>query len=359
MILSHRASEISRWKSRAFTLVELLVVITIIGILIALLLPAVQAAREAARQVQCRNNLKQLALACLDHENANSRYPTGGWGHCWTGDADRGTDRHQPGGWIYNILPYIDQQSLHDMGAGMATADKNAAHLQRITIPLTMLYCPTRRSAILYPWTSGATGGVGLFNATTPANGSQVARNDYAACYGLWQYWWDESYDKGPASLAEGDKDIANLAILGVPGSRNGFLQVEVNTTTGLIASCGVIYTGSIVKTNDIKDGTSVTFMLGEKYINALCYQSGTDPGDNETSMLGSDIDNLRGTVNLPLQDTPGVSSVYAFGSAHSNGFFMAFCDGSVQLINYSIDLTTYRALGTRKGGETIDAKKY
>ena len=93
-------------------------VITIIGILIALLLPAVQAAREAARQMQCKNNLKQLALGCLNHENATGRFPTDGWGFAWTGDADRGTDWRQPGGWIYNILPYIEQQTLHDMGAG-------------------------------------------------------------------------------------------------------------------------------------------------------------------------------------------------------------------------------------------------
>ena len=77
-----------------FTLVELLVVITIIGILIALLLPAVQAAREAARQAQCRNNLKQLALGCLNHEQVQHFLPAGGWNWGWSGDPDRGFTKH-------------------------------------------------------------------------------------------------------------------------------------------------------------------------------------------------------------------------------------------------------------------------
>ncbi len=137
-------------QEHGFTLVELLVVITIIGILIALLLPAVQAAREAARRVQCSNNLKQLALGSLNHEMANKCLPTGGWGLNWVGDPDRGFGRQQPGGWVYSVLPYIEQPELHDLGIGAATlANGVNACKRRITTPLPGLICPTRRTSAL------------------------------------------------------------------------------------------------------------------------------------------------------------------------------------------------------------------
>src|SRR5215218_6749249 len=106
----------------AFTLVELLVVIAIIGILVALLLPAVQAAREAARRSQCQNNLKQITLAALNCETTTRALPATGLGLQWVGDRNYGTGKKQPGGWLYNTLPYVEEQTIHDMGSGVAVA---------------------------------------------------------------------------------------------------------------------------------------------------------------------------------------------------------------------------------------------
>ncbi len=109
---------LTRRDRHAFTLIELLVSIAIIGILVGILLPAVQAAREAARRMVCQNHLKQIGLGFHMHHSSIGWLPTGGWGWDWTGDADRGFDERQPGGWTYNLLPFIEQNDLHDIDRG-------------------------------------------------------------------------------------------------------------------------------------------------------------------------------------------------------------------------------------------------
>jgi prepilin-type N-terminal cleavage/methylation domain-containing protein len=344
--------------NRGFTLVELLVVIAIIGILVALLLPAVQAAREAARQLECKNRLKQLSLACLNHENATGRFPTGGWGFAWTGDADRGTDWRQPGGWIYNILPYIEQRSLHDMGIGLpaGSSAKYAAHLQRVAIPISAIYCPTRRRAIAYPWMMGWQ----LVNAGKPPI---TMRNDYAANCGDGYispgtadlpsnapHWQTASpnTEAGPASVAEVEDSA-------------GRMTANARASFGRIAAPahGIIYCGSLIRMADVTDGASNTYLMGEKNINPDYYETGWDYGDNESALIGDNMDIARWTFNPPRPDTRGSVSYFIFGSAHTNGFQMTLCDGSVRLIAFSIDPTIHSRLSNRKDGLTVDVKAF
>src|SRR5262245_57451163 len=135
-----------------FTLVELLVVIAIIGVLVALLLPAVQAAREAARRTQCSNQLRQLALAFHNHHGAHQHLPTGGWHFAWLGYPDYGYGKDQPGGWMYNILPFIEQQAIRDIGRGATGAAAKAATAKRVQSPFEGMTCPSRRRANVYPF---------------------------------------------------------------------------------------------------------------------------------------------------------------------------------------------------------------
>ncbi len=360
-----------RTSNFGFTLVELLVVITIIGILIALLLPAVQAAREAARMAQCRNQVKQLALGCLHHESVIHRLPPDGWGYCWTGDADEPPDRSQPGGWIYKVLPYVEQQALHDLGAGLPTAQKNAANLQRICTPLPLLYCPTRRRAMAYPWVIGVTLGYTVVNCAAPIQ--VCARTDYAAClgdiyvtsgWGVWPSWQrcqSPSADGGPASLADGG--AVNASPKPTPAQ-----AAAARTTFNAVAAqaTGVMYCGSLTKLSDVTDGTSNTYLLGEKNLCPDYYTTGMSGGDNEDAYMGDDIDIFRvvgyspGTPYVPpWPDTPGSDQSDAFGSAHLSGFNMAFCDGSVHTMSFTIAPEAHRRLGNRKDGEVIDGKSF
>ena len=148
---------------RAFTLVELLVVISIIGILIGLLLPAVNMAREAGRKAQCSNNLKQLGYGCLQHETAQGYYPSGGWGYQWVGDPNLGYGNRQPGSWIFSILPNLDQTPLFQLGLINATSGtlltnynpsqqpvQMSGGSQCMSTPVPGMNCPTRRRAVTY-----------------------------------------------------------------------------------------------------------------------------------------------------------------------------------------------------------------
>jgi prepilin-type N-terminal cleavage/methylation domain-containing protein/prepilin-type processing-associated H-X9-DG protein len=335
----NRPSEVTGRRPQGFTLVELLVVITIIAILIALLLPAVQAAREAARQLQCSNHLKQLGLGCLSHEQVHGFLPCAGWTYYWEGDPDRGYDRRQPGGWIYNVLPYIEQQPLHDRGArlGAMSQAKRDALASVAQTPLSVLNCPTRRPAVLYP------NGYSQCNITPV---STCAHTDYAGNGGTVCFIWNPPTNGGDPSFA----DVAS------------FQWPDISAQTGV--TCPTL----IVRIRDISDGATNTYLLGEKNVNPDFYVTGTQASDNNPIYAGLDWDWTRwgftpasGNMSLsaPFQDRPGTSNEYVFGGAHGNGFNVVLCDGSARSISYAINLTVHCYLCNRKDGQTIDAKGF
>jgi prepilin-type N-terminal cleavage/methylation domain-containing protein len=325
-----------RSQSRgAFTLVELLVVITIIGILMMLMLPAVNAVRESARRTVCANNLKQIGLGCLQHEAKHGWLPTGGWGWGWAGDPDRGYSDRQPGGWHFNILPYIEQEALHNMGRNHNTSDGKI----RAQTPVAIYICPSRHKITTYPYNHGSP----FCNIDNP--NPIIGRSDYAACSGdngITSSWY------GPGSLSEGDSMSVS--------SWNGYEGDYADAT-------GVVYRRSMCKMASIKHGPSFTYLAGERYLDPDYYYS-TYCANDQGWDTGYDFDVNRwtgvgGSPLPPKRDTTGYydngGCDRIFGSAHRDGFQMVFCDGSVRRFSFSIDPTIHRVLGSRKDRTPVD----
>ena len=300
---------------RGFTLIELLVVIAIIAVLIALLLPAVQSAREAARRIQCVNNLKQMGIALHTYHEANNTFPMGyvSWNNA-------NMELTSPGwGWGALLLPQLEQSSLYN-ATNFNLPIEHPAQRDDTHDQLNVYVCPSDQYN-------------GIFT-TKQEDGTPIvdmATNSYAACFG------------------------AGLEIADVPGLGNGMFVR--NFSRGL---------------RDVTDGSSSTIALGERG-NTLTQTpwagAPTGPTDAGAYFL---------SPNAPSNNpgpTHGAEAVLAhaadeglnnpdtapddFWSPHPGGVNFLFCDGSVKNLKKGTNLQIYRALCTRNFGEVISSDSY
>jgi len=288
---------------RGFTLIELLVVIAIIAILIALLLPAVQQAREAARRTQCKNNLKQLGLALHNYHDVHLVFPPGslrGSGLAW--------------GWVSHILPFFEQASVYSTidftqtdCAVFLKAQQAAGKSNATSVLLPMLTCPG-----------------------DPRSGTQLLSGPAGP--------YPNTYDVGKVYPAN---------YIGIGGSKESVAWCPFN---GITNGDGTLYTSSRVRIGDITDGTSNTFLVGERGIVTDYGWGWPICGGTECEQYISAERGLTPADNPP--DTPNIER--RFWSYHVGGNQFLLSDGSVRFLSTSIDHGTFVSLSSRSGGEVI-----
>ncbi len=340
-------------ERRAFTLVELLVVIAIIGILVGLLLPAVQAAREAARRMQCSNNLKQIGLAILNFESAYQQIPPGPYdgdpslpGMNYNeapGQYEGSTccNAASPNGWSqwFKILPFIEQTNVYNLADfdlppihSGRPADYNGENtVARVLIP--SYYCPSRRGAQGY-------------------GSGQFGRCDYAGCAGFYQ---GEILENGTQS--GWNPPIWQPQIPPIPLGREPRRNERTNENFGNFGGRKGYFVwnaqGAKRKLGDVIDGTSNSIMCAEKALPPN--RHGSDGGDNERwNNAGWDECVLRWHFppmadgdprNRPYRDMEAESGTVwrrYFGSSHAGGLNAVFGDGSVRYASFNVDATVW-----------------
>ncbi len=344
-------------NSRGFTLVELLVVIAIIGVLVALLLPAIQAAREAARRSTCTNNLKNIGLAVLNYESAHKQFPAS-HGGAWP-DEDPNGNPTDGSGWIFRILPQLEQQSLHDQfalagafdgsfvgssvckflgqefgGLGIGSSLNGASGPALMAMSLELLHCPSDPQA------------AELSEEQFQWKGCPVSTTSYKGVAG--------------DTMLDGFDDFANNESEFPSGENYDGTKYGISHPRDCHrdARCrGIFWRNAYqrpVTMAKISDGTSNTAMIGED-IPAYNAHSAALYGNGDWC-----------SCNIPLnhrineEPTPQIAEDWweqqSFKSRHPGGVHFCFADGSVHYISDSVSHDVFRASCTRDLEEVTES---
>lgn len=378
----------TRWKrtSAAFTLVELLVVIAIIGVLVALLLPAIQAAREAARRVECTNKLKQMGLAVQNLTDALGILPTGGDGifpeienYVVPYQSKNGTPNgpeKQGLSAFYQILPYLEQNAVHGL---------NTTEALQSTV-ISLYFCPSRRGATITLGTDAST------------LGEPVALIDYATATPCTCKTPECTERFNPRLSVPLTKPVqaAHHGSANPPANNNGWSFFRGRAGNGSGGPDNSVYDGAIVRTawrhnwgnhpnplarsrsfglntqrvigwKEITDGLSNTMMIGEKLVPSDQYEGG-GYSDDKGWTDGWDPDTVRSTCFAPYGDSDGFVlapandnlfgtqvDLWYFGSAHPGTFNAVFADGSCHTLSFDIDVVLLNNLGARNDEQLVD----